>query len=254
MERTELLTYAVIISLTFLFIVGVVIWLLATYFRVKVNYLKENTEKEKQYHMELAKARSEIQHDTLNTVGKELHDNIGQLLAVAKIYSNELIENDNRDKIERLDEVIEKTIAETRALSHSLNIDSDSSFNLVSSLEKEVNRINNAGKLLINFESSSGVIDLIEDKELMIFRIIQEFITNSIRHSQAELITIKLLDSSEELQVNLADNGIGFDTIKTTRGTGISNIRNRVNLLNGIMELTAVPDIGTTLKLSIPKN
>lgn len=253
MERINLLIYVVVISLVFALIVAILGWLFITYYRSKVQYMKEKQEKEMQYKEELMKTRSEIQNQTLNHVGRELHDNIGQLLAVAKIYTNSLSNDYSLDKRMALDKLLDKIIGENRRVSHSLNTDSVRELNLVDLINREIIWLNRIEEIQVKFyHYDPGEFILESDQTIIIYRIIQEFISNSLRHSECDEIIIRVDCTTSFIQVNLSDNGRGFevDTIKV--GIGLLNIKNRVSLLGGTLSIQSSPGKGTRMIFEVP--
>ncbi len=253
MEENELLIYVSFALATFIIMIGAILWILISFSRARVNYVKERTELEAQYNLEMSKTKSEIQNETLNRVGQELHDNIGQLLAVAKIYSNLYIETKDDSKSQELDRTLEKVIDETRQLAHSLDIGRPQDFNLTQALENEVIRINNTDKLKLELSIESSSIELNLDQEIIVFRIIQEFISNTLKHTSAQHLYIALSHCDDIVQVMLKDDGQGFKRDAVQEGRGLTNIENRIKLLNGEMTLNTSTGQGTELICRIPK-
>jgi signal transduction histidine kinase len=229
-----------LIVFTLLF-VGIIIFILQ-FKKTKLLHLEE-----------LLKTKLEIQDQTLTYVGRELHDNLGQLLTVSKIHVNSLVKQYGNDrKITALDSVIDKTIVELRALSKSLNNSRIKDFGLHKELSNEVERIEKMNVLKISLNIEGTEIPLSTNREIILYRIIQEFLSNSLKYSEASQLNIFLKYHNNLLQVNLSDNGKGFDMQDRNQGSGVSNIKNRAQLLNAqSFEFTSSYQKGTHLALTL---
>lgn len=211
--------------------------------------------KHKVLHMEeLLKTKLEIQDETLTYVGRELHDNLGQLLTVTKIHSNSLLKTYPEDKkIAALDNVLDKTVAELRALSKSLNNSRIKDFGLHKELSNEVERIEKMQIMEIDLKFVGQIKLFSPDKAIILYRIIQEFLSNSLKYSEAKSLSILLNYHVNELEVRLSDNGKGFDMNAAKSGSGVSNIKNRVQLLHASsFAYTSRLNEGTQLLLTLP--
>jgi signal transduction histidine kinase len=206
-------------------------------------------------HMEeLMKTKLEIQDQTLTYLGRELHDNLGQLLTVSRIHVNSLMKQYAGDvKIAALDSVMDKTISELRALSKSLNSSRIHDFGLHKELGLEVERLTRMNIMKLDFSIEGEERPLPNDKAIILYRIIQEFLSNTIKYAQAEQLRLKLHYRAKQLEVSISDNGKGFDMTSGSVGSGVSNIRNRAQLLN-VQNLLfqSEPGKGTHLSLTLP--
>lgn len=211
--------------------------------------------KSKMHHLEeLMKTKLEIQDQTLTYIGRELHDNLGQLLTVSKIHVNSLTKQYSDDKkIAALDDVLDKTIVELRALSKSLNNSRIKDFGLHKELSIEVDRIAklNVVDISLNIEGNHELAS--NDKSIILYRIIQEFLSNSMKYSEANKIVISLIYHENTLDVSISDNGKGFDMNQMAQGSGVTNIKNRAQLLNADkIEYNSIINQGTQLSLTLP--
>lgn len=221
----------------------------------KRNSLIEKQAAELKFISELNKTKQEIQDQTLTYIGRELHDNIGQLLTISKIHSNALIRNDAENKkLIALDEMLDKAIVEIKQLSKSLDSSRIADFGFHKELLLEVSRINNTKAAKVNLQVA-GRENLDAGKAIILYRILQEFISNAMKYSHCDTIHISLTYSSEFLQVEVSDNGIGFDMNSVKRGSGLNNIQNRITLLHAAdVQFTSQANQGTWLLFKIPIN
>ena len=142
-----------------------------------------------------------------------------------------------------------------RALSRISNPEHLRRIDLIEALEEETNRFNR-----LNFIASTLLVkgdryDLDKDKSLIVFRMIQEFSSNAIKHARASQLRITLDFQENFLYISVSDNGIGFDPKKiSTKGIGLSNIKNRAQLIHAETRLTSEINKGTQLIIKIPQN
>ena len=190
-------------------------------------------------------------------IGRKIHNNIGQKLTLASIYTQQLaFENKAphiNDNIENIGAIINQSLVELRQLSKSLtdNIIEDNS--IIDHIENECIRINDLKKCVVIFKYESKIIvDSYQIKSIL-FRITQEFLQNSIKHSKCKNINISLKKSENSIQLELQDDGVGFNinTIES-KGIGLSNMKKRTEILNGTFDLESKINFGTNLIIQIP--
>lgn len=242
--------FAVIIIITALVIVFFVVFQ-----KRKNKLLLEKYEQKRQFEEELAKTRLEIQEQTLRNIGWELHDNVGQLLSVANMQLNILsteISDKLKDKLKDSQEVLKRSLSEVRSLSKSLNSDVIQNLGLEQSIENELNRFNKLkflnAELTVKGEPNHGLLN--EKDQIIIFRILQEFFSNTIKHSKAKNLHVMIEYLPEEIFISASDDGVGFDqqTVKTS--SGLINMKKRAELINANLELTSLIGKGVTLTLN----
>ena len=192
-----------------------------------------------------------------NELGKELHDNINQLLAAAKLYlgiakKKQAVATDI-DPVGKSYEYVNIAIEEIRKLSHSLVAPTLGNAGLQESLKdfiKEVNLTPGLEAKLVIEMNKRQITD--KKKELMIYRIVQEQINNILKHAKAKTIIILLKAKEAHLNLSITDDGIGFDIARKDNGIGLRNIQSRVEFYSGNMNIISSPGKGCTLELTIP--
>jgi signal transduction histidine kinase len=210
-----------------------------------------------EHQKELLSTQIEIQNQTMQHIGREIHDNIGQKLTLASLYTQQLaFENKApqiNDSIENISAIINQSLSELRELSKSLTDDTISNLSIVELLLEESNKINDLKKCNVTFSSNDEKLDLNYHIKSVLFRICQEFMQNSIKHSKCKNITIKLDKLDKILKLSLSDDGIGFDSGKISgKGIGLSNMKKRTEIIGGKYELESIAKKGTQLTISIP--
>ncbi len=222
----------------------------------KVEYLSEIQIKNEIHQRELLATQLEIQQSTMQQIGRELHDNIGQKLTLVSLYTQQLL-YENRvpevsERIDQVSQIINQSLQDLRSLSKTLTDDNISQKEITTLIQEEVDNINALKKCDIYFEYDTENLDLDFVHKNVLLRITQEFIQNSIKHSQCKSIFIKLNTSEENLwELNIKDDGVGFDTSKTlSNGIGLTNMKNRAKIIGAEFSFMSEANSGTYLNIS----
>lgn len=204
---------------------------------------------------EIIKAIMEAQEKERREIASELHDNVNQILTTCKLFL-EIARNNPADArfIDACHQNIQNVIEEIRNISHNLAPYTLKDLGLAAAIHDIIQKINQSGKLMIRLLSFQN---LEEDKispeiKLAVFRIVQEKISNVLRHSQATELRIELSVRDGSILLVLTDNGRGFDEKAVKKGMGLNNIHNRVEFHKGSMQLTTTPGAGCELKVELP--
>ncbi len=206
------------------------------------------------FEKQLLQSRVEVQEATLHTLSMELHDNINQLLSSA----NYLLRSGFRElevvpsNLIEAGETIVKASSAIRTLSRSLNKEWLEKFDIIEKLEGEIDRMNRFGKIKFHL-SGIDQVNLSNEKQLLLFRIIQEAIQNCTKHSKAANIFISLLKEDHNLIITIADDGIGIGPKLQKDGMGMMNMRQRTQLMGGSIEWNAKAK-GCEVRLVLPEN
>ena len=213
------------------------------------------------YQQEILKAQLEMKEKTLYTVSQEIHDNIGQMLSLAKLNLNTLT-FDNfstaKQKITTTKDLIGKAIQDLRDLSKTLNSDYVSRKNLSDSLQFELNFIGKTGLYETELQVFGKEQPFDPEQQLIIFRIAQEILNNIIKHAQAQHIFIKLEYLTDKMILSISDDGNGFDistlydTHSQNKGAGIYNMYHRAKLIGAELAIDSSLGKGTFIQLSVP--
>lgn len=202
------------------------------------------------YEQEVLRSQLEIQEQTLRTINKEIHDNIGQSLVLAKLQLYGLKENYKVDDIQPTRDLISKSISDLRDLSKSLNPGRIADIGLAESIRHELQLIQKTTLVEIVFEVKGIFRKLSPEKEIIAFRIFQEVMNNTIRHSKATHIKVCIQYVEDWNEISLSDNGKEFDA-NFTKGSGINNVQNRAKVIDADLDISNGLN-GTTAVLRIP--
>lgn len=255
MDKKELILFIVITTaIIFIFIAGSLLFIFQ-YRKRKLLYEREKEETERQHKLDLLNAQLQIQQQTMQFIGSEIHDSVAQKLTLASIYTQQMEFENNapviNDKLSSISKIINDTLVELRQLSKSLTDDTLQNASLDELIEMECNRVNAAGICYISFHAQGlPVIDI--DKKSSLLRIVQEFIQNSIKHASCKNIFITIQYRDAMLALDLKDDGKGFDTGIAQPGSGLGNIRRRIQMLEGNYQLHSEIDNGVKLLVLIP--
>src|ERR1035437_6702854 len=219
--------------------------------------LEEKVELEKNIKQkEITEAVIIAQESERSKIGRELHDNVNQLLGATKLYID-MGKRDDENRESLLSSASTYTltaIEEIRKLSKILITPLIKEIGLTDSIKGLTKEIMLVHPIQILFTAKDFIEAGFSDKfKLNIFRIVQEQINNALKHAQAKKININIEDNYGKLLISIADDGIGFDTSKRRTGIGITNIKSRSELYNGTMQLNSEQGKGTTLSITFNK-
>jgi two-component system sensor histidine kinase UhpB len=204
---------------------------------------------------EITEATIQAQEKERSELGKELHDNINQILSTTKLYIDmALTETDIREELlQKTYKNISSAIEEIRMLSKSLVPPSLGDIGLKEAVSELIASLNISQRIKLTLKTVGIEMFTMPDNiKLMAYRIVQEQVNNIIKHSRATEAEIKLAVSRKMFNITVKDNGIGFDAKRRGKGIGLSNITSRAELHNGKVDVVSSPGKGCTLKISLP--
>jgi two-component system NarL family sensor kinase len=202
---------------------------------------------------ELLRVENEVKEQTLTNVSRELHDNFGQIASLIKInlsmISKELSASDTQKVNESL-ELLKQLIGDIKSLSSSLNGDLILKNGWLKILSEDVRRINTIGAMQISFEHDP-VLSLPHEKEVILYRVIQEIINNSLKYAKAKDATLSLKTKQNRVFIEFSDSGIGFDEKLIIPGNGLRNIRERCRIIDADFNISSKVGEGTKININI---
>lgn len=244
-EKEVIVIAAIAIPVT---LVIIVIVLFSVFTRRKNRLLQEQEKAKKVFDRELAESQIEIREETLRNISWELHDNIGQLMTLAKIQAQ--MAQERPELLSEVSETIGTGIDELRALSKLINPEALKSLSLPEALSLEIERFNRLKFIAASLKVEGEVLPIEGNIQIIIFRILQEFFSNTIKHSRASTLNVVLNYSDSFLNISAADNGVGFDQADNFMGIGLKNMETRAQLINSTLKINSIKDQGTTLSLT----
>ncbi|GGH77762.1 signal transduction histidine kinase [Filimonas zeae] len=207
-----------------------------------------------QYEHTLLQSQLEIQEQTFRNISQEIHDNIGQVLSLAKLNLNTINEANFREKLEVTDELVGKAIADLRDLSRSLNGEKITDLGLYMALEHELAIIEKtvAVKTILSGDDIDELLN--EEQVIILFRMMQELLNNILKHANAGCIEVALQVEEKCVRISIKDDGKGFDLSQldpSKTGIGLKNLEQRARLINGQLDIKTAPGAGTEVTISL---
>lgn len=227
------------------------------YNKKKAKHLEEKEALKKTFELELLKSQFEVQEHTMETIATNLHDNIGQLLSLTSITLSSIKADSLQEgKINAAGELVIRAIQELRQLSKIMSGKELIRKNLGHAIAFELDWLKKGTDYEVVFtDNTTQTIPQNADKELILFRLFQEIISNIIRHAEATRITIVINQTEDTLSLQVKDNGKGFvmeEKLQASDGMGLFNISKRAKMMEGTFSIDSVTGVGTDILVSIP--
>jgi two-component system, NarL family, sensor kinase len=247
----------IIITTAIVFLLAIlIVTLLYLYQKRQIAYDNNVNNLKLDFERNLLKTQIEIQEQTFDTISKEIHDNISLSLTLAKLNLNTLPWVDipeTRNSVDASISLIGTSISQLNDLSKTLSPEVIGNIGLTKSIKIEVEKIVRMAHLKIEYTVKGEPIFLSCEKELIIFRIIQESFNNIIKHAKASRVLVELNYCDHFLDILVKDNGIGFiRTASKPAGAGIHNMQTRVKSFGGRFLLETKPNKGTQILITVP--
>ncbi|MEN9571027.1 MAG: hypothetical protein RL172_2258 [Bacteroidota bacterium] len=230
----------VVVTIVFLLLSSSVVVYGMVYQRRRKEHTHEVTTLKYVYEQELLQTQIEIQEQTMKNISQELHDNIGQMLGLAKLRLNTfpvVADHAVEKGVEELKQFIGKAIKDLRDISKSLHGEKISDIGLQDAIANELNILQNiGGRFTTNLHVDGEPYKMDAEKEIILFRIVQEALNNTVKHAQAKNIDVTLHYSTALFKLTVQDDGIGFDPqqVKASEtGIGLKNMYNRARMIGG---------------------
>jgi signal transduction histidine kinase len=215
------------------------------------------------YDKALLKTQLEIKEQIFQAISRDIHDNITLSLTLAKLNLT-TIDQINKEKstiqVNNSIDLISKAIIDLTDISRCMNSEIISEQGLISALKQETEKLKKLNRYIVAFEVSGNPVFMDAQKELFIFRIVQEAFNNILKHAGAKKIILDMNYTQNYLDFSVTDDGVGFTKSLTQEikdhplTAGLRNMQKRAELLNGCYLLETFPGKGTTIKISIPFN
>ena len=196
------------------------------------------------------------QEEERSRLAKDLHDGLGGLLSGVKfslsnMKDNLIITPDNMAVFERSLDMIDTSIRELRRVAHNMMPEMLTKFGLDEALKEYCNTINATNLLSVKYQSMGMDTRVEKSAEIIIYRIIQELLNNTMKHAAATEAMVQLIKEDGRLSIIVEDNGKGFDRamLKNNNGAGLTNIQSRVDYLKGHLDIHAEQGKGTLVNI-----
>jgi two-component system, NarL family, sensor kinase len=216
------------------------------------------TQLEKEKQLMAVEAMLKGQEEERARLAKDLHDGLGGMLSGVKISFSNMKENMIMDAanlaiFEKSIAKLDSTIEELRKVSHNLMPEALVKFGLKSAVKDFCDSMQSSDNVKIVCEQSGTERELGNIVDVNVYRIIQELVSNAVKHAEAEQILLQVIKTPNKVLITVEDNGKGFEinALEETKGIGLANIKYRVNYLKGTIEINSKPGDGTTVNIEL---
>ena len=239
----------------------VIVLLLFVFYRHKARkdkIIAEQKIRQLEEEKKLRAARSivEGQEEERKRIAKELHDGLGVLLSTAKMHFTTISDKspENKDLIHRATKLLEQASGDVRKISHNMMPGILTKFGLNEALEDLFEQLDESPGLTAEIQISGDRERLPENTEIMLYRIVQEMVNNTLKHAKATNISFTINYLSEQLNIQYSDNGKGFIVNEKlqSKSIGLTSIQSRIDFLSGNLSIESSPGKGTVYLIQIP--
>lgn len=247
----------IIILITIVFLIAAIFLILYVmmYNKRKRRHNEEKVIIQSAFEKDLLQSKLEIQEQAFNEISRELHDNIGQQLSLAKLNLNTLkpaTDTKDQEKIDTAKDLIGDTIYQIRSISKTLLGEKVSSIGIADAIKNETERLEKAEVFSISFYSEPPAFAINPHKEIILFRIVQEALNNITKHAAATRVQINLSYEEDILKILIQDNGKGFNLEQVdVAGIGLLNMRTRAQTIGASLQILSAEHIGTEIEITL---
>jgi signal transduction histidine kinase len=265
-QNAEIVSVLVIGGVMALLLVLFIVTIVLLYQRRQQRHEKDLIRLKEEYDQELLRSQLEIQEKTLKTISQELHDNIGQMLSVVKMsiagatYTLDK-ESAEYEAITASKDILNKAISDLSNLTKSLHTDRIAQIGLDESIHFEIETIKKTGLVDISFNRGISEYHQSLDPQtsVFLFRMFQEVINNTLKHSKATHVNVSINYTDKyNFVLKIEDNGVGFDVkekkdkASSSSGVGLKSMINRAKLIGAEFVIDSKIGKGTTITITLP--
>jgi signal transduction histidine kinase len=223
--------------------------------RRRIAHQQEMHELTIQYERTLLQSQLEIQEQTFRNISQEIHDNVGQVLSLAKLNLNSVGNAaPSAEKINVTEQLLGKALSDLRDISKSLSGEKISEIGLQNAIQNELRMIERITSMKCFFKYDSFTAQFSKEVNTIIFRMVQEILNNIIKHAKATQINVTLTSNEHQSSIHINDDGTGFDPSsleEVNTGIGLGNIKKRCDLIQGVCTITSKPGEGTSVNIAV---
>lgn len=251
----------IITPILLLLVLGVIVFVLLYQKRLLQHQEQvQRLQTTKQY--QLLEATMQAQEEERRRVARDLHDEVGSMLSLVRLNLHQLVagidgaNEEVRHAEQTIKKLLDEVIGSVRRISHDLMPVVLDKMGLAQALEALRRSVPATAKVAITYECNDKSRRLEPKLELILYRMVQELLNNTLKHAHATLVHVKLLFTDDEVTLHFEDDGVGFDYAAhlqaAAQGVGVVSLRSRVNLLNGKMNIQSEAGVGTRVEITVP--
>jgi signal transduction histidine kinase len=242
---SEILTVIIAVIVILIFIALFVLIMLIYFNNKKLQNIQEREKLKQDFEQALLQTQLEVQEQTMRQISQEIHDNIGQVLSLVNLNLKTL-SPDDRIKLNNTSELVNKAISDLRNLSRSLNPENIARQGIIQVLKYELDQLQKTGKFVTSLQIEDDII-LKPNKQIILYRMIQEVLNNIIKHSEATAVNASIC----KYRLVIQDNGKGFSDHSNSRGLGLNNLQQRAKVIGASVHIDSGADKGTIVTFNI---
>jgi len=255
----QIILFIIITTVLIFLLASLVISMLYAYQKKLLAHQENMASLKLNFEKTLLRTQIEIQEQTFQNISRDIHDNISLSLTLAKLNLNTLdwldIESAYRS-VKASANIIGTAITNLSNLSRSMSPDMIRNIGLIRALRNEADKLVDMARLDVRCEVRGEPVFMDSEKELVVFRIVQEAFNNIIRHAHASQVWLYLNYNFGYLDIQIKDNGTGFDTgeldDRKDAGAGLNNMRTRARMLGGRFTIESGKRNGTQILVTVP--
>lgn len=234
-----------------------IVLLFVIYYRRNIRAQQEKHNLETAHQQQLIFSNLRTLEQERKRFAEDLHDEIGASLSAIRLYitsiDQQLMDADLKEQLLQVKKAIDQSMASARRISHDILPPGLEIMGLVTVVEDFVKPIAKAANIQIQVQQEGVSVKLHFERELVLFRVLQELLNNTLKHAEATFIQIVFTVSGDSYQIQYSDNGKGFDSTEShNRGLGISNITNRVKMVGGECTWRSASGEGFQIRIEVP--
>lgn len=238
------------------FLTLVIVLFVVVYQRKLLRQERRHQADEEAHRLELLQATIESQEVERDRIGRELHDGVGVMLSTTRLYVRHWQEEDEKGReaaSQKIDQLLGETVESVRRVSADLRPVVLETLGLAEAIADLAHQLEETGELAVSFKATYDH-PLAQKDELNIYRVVQELLTNTIRHAKASEARLEMSSLPHRFFLSYQDNGKGLpENGKARKGLGLKNMENRVNALNGQFTIESPPEGGILVNIEIEK-
>ena len=254
LNEGDILFFTLMGTVLFVLMVGFFFAFVLMYRRRQVEFENERLVMEQEFSEELLRTQLELSEQVMRNISEEIHDNIGQTLTVAKLSLNSMSDTDYKEHAKNARELITRSLQDLRNLSKTLNGDYILREGIQNAIAREIDVINSSGELNCIFDGDIPAGWLTPNSEIILFRCVQEALSNALKHAQAKRIKVVAAMMKDLLTLEIKDDGVGFEqTRESQKGVGMGSMSKRVGMLGGEFTIDSAKGRGTIVSIKLPQ-
>ncbi|WPQ63643.1 histidine kinase [Chitinophaga sancti] len=245
----------IIATLLFLLMLWFVITFWLIYRKRRRMHLEEKQQLLATYEQEILRSQLEMKEQTLKNISQEIHDNIGQVLSLAKLNVCVMegeVPDPLKEKAADTRVLLSKVIHDLRDLSRSMDTDTITERGLYAAMEGELEMVRKTGVYEVQFSVEGQVVRVDANREVILFRIFQEILHNVIKHAEARVICVTMNYEHDQCVLRVVDDGNGFETGGSFEGMGLRNMQKRCRLIQADLQINPHIPRGTVVNIVFP--